>query len=428
MRVLVVGSGAREHAIVRALLRDEAVREVHCAPGNAGIAADVPVSALDVNDAAAVSSLARRLGVELVVIGPEAPLVEGAADAVRAAGIACFGPTAAAARLEGSKSFAKEVMASAGVPTAEAVSCATVAEVESALDRFGAPYVVKHDGLAAGKGVVVTPDRGAAVEHARVGFTRPDGRVLVEEYLDGPELSLFVVTDGVYAIPLLPAQDFKRALDGDEGPNTGGMGAYTPLEWLPAGTVDLVMRAVAHPTLAAMRERGTPFTGLLYIGLALTSRGPRVVEFNVRFGDPETQSVLALLETGLGQLLFAAATGRLDTFEELAWTEGCAVTVVLAAAGYPQSPRTGDAIEGLARAAEEPAASVLHAGTKAGSDEEILSAGGRVLSVVGTGGNLRLAAEAAYRAIARIRLPGSHYRSDIAARALADAIRIGDAT
>ncbi len=427
MRVLVVGSGAREHAIVRALLRDEAVDEIHCAPGNAGIAADVAVSELNVNDAGAVAARARQLETDLVIIGPEVPLVAGAADAVRAAGIACFGPSAAAARLEGSKAFAKEVMAEAGVPTAEAVSCATVAEVESALDRFGAPYVVKHDGLAAGKGVVVTDDRDAAVEHARVGFARPDGRVLIEEYLDGPELSLFVVTDGVCAIPLLPAQDFKRALDGDEGPNTGGMGAYTPLEWLPAGTVDQVMSQVAHPTLVAMRDRGTPFAGLLYIGLALTSRGPRVVEFNVRFGDPETQSVLALLETGLGQLLFAAAIGRLDTFGQLAWTEGCAVTVVLAAAGYPESPRTGDPIGGLARAAEDPAASVLHAGTGVGADDEIHSTGGRVLSVVGTGGNLRLAVEAAYRAIAKITLAGAHYRSDIAARALADDITIGEA-
>ncbi|MGL4743871.1 MAG: phosphoribosylamine--glycine ligase, partial [Dermatophilaceae bacterium] len=313
MLVLVVGSGAREHAIVRALSLDPTVDAVVAAPGNPGIEAEARCEPLPggVADAAAVVALAIRLGADLVVVGPEAPLVAGVADAVRAAGVPCFGPSAEAARLEGSKAFAKEVMSAADVPTGLAHVCTTEAEVEDALDALGAPHVVKDDGLAAGKGVLVTDDRAAALAHARSCLARPEGVVVVEEYLDGPEVSVFCVCDGFTALPLAPAQDFKRVGDGDTGPNTGGMGAYSPLAWAPPGLVDDVVARVAQPVVAEMRRRGTPFTGVLYVGLALTSRGLRVIEFNVRFGDPETQVVLARLRTPLGGLLRAAADASL---------------------------------------------------------------------------------------------------------------------
>ena len=418
MRILVIGGGAREHALCRALSLDPDVTALHCAPGNAGIAEIAEVHPVDQVDGAAVTALARRLDVGLVVIGPEAPLVAGVADAVRAAGVPVFGPSAAAARLEGSKAFAKEVMAAAGVPTARAYVCTTPEEVDRALDAFGPPYVVKNDGLAAGKGVVVTEDLERAREHARAC-----GRVVVEEYLDGPEVSLFAVTDGTTVVPLQPAQDFKRAHDGDAGPNTGGMGAYSPLPWADPGLVDEVVATVVQPTVDELRRRGTPFRGLLYAGLALTSRGVRVVEFNARFGDPETQVVLARLRTPLAGVLHAAATGRLAELPPLRWSEDAAVTVVVAAEGYPASPRTGDVIEGLDEVAklDGPQTYVLHAGTR--RDEvtgAVRSAGGRVLSVTATDRDLAAARERAYRAVARVRLPGSHHRTDIA-RAAAEA-------
>ncbi len=346
------------------------------------------------------------------MIGPEVPLVAGAADAVRAAGIDCFGPSAAAARLEGSKAFAKEVMAAAGVPTGRALVCTTPAEAAAALDELGAPYVVKDDGLAAGKGVLVTDDRDAALAHAA-----SCERVVIEEYLDGPEVSLFAVTDGTTVLPLSPAQDFKRVGDGDTGPNTGGMGAYSPLPWAPAGLVDEVLASVLQPTVDEMARRGTPFAGLLYAGLALTSRGVRVIEFNARFGDPETQVVLARLRTPLGSLLQAAATGRLAEVGELSWSEDAAVTVVVASKGYPEAPRTGDAVEGLAAAAAVPGAQVLHAGTTLDRAGSVVSSGGRVLSLVGTGPDVRTARETAYAAVAEVRLDGGHHRTDIAAGA-----------
>ena len=413
MRILVVGSGAREHALCLALAADPAVTALVCAPGNAGTAAVAEPRGVDPLDPAAVTALAREVDADLVVIGPEAPLVAGVADAVRAAGIACFGPSGAAAQLEGSKAFAKDVMAAAGIPTAAARLCTTAAEASAALDEFGPPYVVKDDGLAAGKGVVVTPDRDAALTHAG-----RCGRVVIEEFLDGPEVSLFCVTDGRAVRPLVPAQDFKRIGDGDTGPNTGGMGAYAPLDWLPPGFVDDVVARVAQPAVDEMARRGTPFAGLLYIGLAVTTSGPRVVEFNARFGDPETQVVLALLETPLAGLLHAAATGALAASPPLRWRSGAAVTVVLAAEGYPDAPRTGEVIEG----AERPG--VLHAGTRRRDDGAIVSAGGRVLSATAAGETLAAARTAAYDLLARIELPGGQYRRDIALRASQDEVAV----
>lgn len=412
MIVLVVGSGAREHAIVRALRRDPQVNAVHVAPGNAGLAQDAQAHPVDPLDGEAVADLAESIGADFVVIGPEAPLVAGVADAVRSRGIACFGPSAEAARLEGSKAFAKDVMAAAGVPTARPFVCTSPAQVEAALDELGAPYVVKDDGLAAGKGVVVTDDRAAALAHARACF-EAGSSVVIEEYLDGPEISLFAVTDGVTVVPLQPAQDFKRALDGDAGPNTGGMGAYSPLTWAPDDLVDETMRTVLQPTVDEMRRRGTPFSGLLYAGLALTSKGLRVVEFNARFGDPETQVVLARLDSPLATLLHAAATGTLADVPTLQWSDDAAVCVVVAAQGYPESPVTGGVITGLAEADAVDGVDVLHAGTRADGDQ-VVSSGGRVLSVVGRGPSIEAARERAYAGVALIDLPESHHRTDIA--------------
>ena len=413
VKILVVGSGAREHALVTSLLASG--EEVIAAPGTAGIAREVPVENLDVADAAAIADLAQRLSVDLVVIGPELPLVAGAADEVRARGIACFGPSAQAAVLEGSKAFAKQVMAAAGVPTAMAKVCTDVNEVRAALDAFGPPFVVKDDGLAAGKGVVVTDDRDAALAHARVCLSRGgDAAVVIEEYLDGPEVSLFAITDGVTVLPLAPAQDYKRVGEGDTGANTGGMGAYSPLPWAPQGIVEEICERVLQPTVDAMHASGTPFVGLLYAGLALTSRGLKVVEFNARFGDPETQVVLARMTSPLGPLLLAAAQGTLDTAEPPHFTDDAAVVVVLAAEGYPASVTTGDPIEGLEEAATMPGATVLHAGTATAEDGGTIASGGRVLSIVGTGSDLSAARNAAYGALDRIRLRGSHFRRDIA--------------
>ncbi|MER6251174.1 phosphoribosylamine--glycine ligase [Streptomyces sp. NPDC001584] len=413
MKVLVIGGGAREHALCRSLSLDPDVSALYCAPGNAGIAEVAELRPVDALDGGAVAALATELEAGLVVVGPEAPLVAGVADAVRAVGIPVFGPSAEAAQLEGSKAFAKDVMAAAGVPTARSYVCTTPEEVDEALDAFGAPYVVKDDGLAAGKGVVVTEDLAAARAHALAC-----DRVVIEEYLDGPEVSLFAITDGVTVVPLQPAQDFKRALDGDEGPNTGGMGAYSPLPWADPKLVDEVMELVLQPTVDELRRRGTPFSGLLYAGLAITGRGTRVIEFNARFGDPETQVVLARLRTPLAGVLLNAANGTLDALPPLVWREDAAVTVVIASHNYPETPRTGDPIEGLAEVAAEdgPDAYVLHAGTRHEGDA-VVSAGGRVLSVTATGSDLAQAREKAYKAVARIRLDGSQHRTDIAAKA-----------
>lgn len=417
MRILVIGSGAREHALCLALSADPAVTGLICAPGNAGTATLAEARPVEVADPAAIAGLARASAADLVVIGPEVPLVAGAADAVRAAGIACFGPSAAAARLEGSKDFAKQVMAAAEVPAAASVTCASSAEAADALDRLGSPYVVKDDGLAAGKGVVVSADRAVALAHAEsiVGVGRP---VVIEEFLAGPEVSLFAVTDGQTVLPMLPAQDFKRIGDGDTGANTGGMGAYCPLDWLPAGFVQHVLDAVLQPTVAEMFRRGTPYAGLLYAGLVLTADGPKVIEFNARFGDPETQVVLALLDTPLAGLLHAAATGCLAAHPPLRWRPGAAVTVVLAAAGYPGPPRIGDRLAGI------DGAGVLHAGTARDADGNVVSAGGRVLAVTATGADLAAARAAAYRGICAVTLDGGQYRTDIAAAAVRGDVRV----
>ena len=413
---LVIGTGGREHALARAMAQDPSITAVHAAPGNPGIEAFAECHDVDPMDGAAVADLAERLGVDLVVVGPEAPLVAGVADAVTARGIAAFGPSAAAAQLEGSKAFAKEVMAAAGVPTARARSCTTAEEVAAALDELGSPYVVKEDGLAAGKGVVVTDDREAALAHA-AGCER----VLVEEFLDGPEVSLFALcsyreADGATVYPLQPAQDFKRIFDGDEGPNTGGMGAYTPLPWAPVDLVAEVLESVLQPTVDEMARRGTPFAGLLYAGLALTSKGVRVVEFNARFGDPETQPLLALLDSPLSPLLYAAATGSLADVPPPAWRDGAAVGVVMASAGYPASSSKGDVITGLDAAEALDGVHVIHAGT-AREGDDLVTAGGRVLAVVGTGTDLAAARDAAYDGVAAVEFEGAQHRTDIALRA-----------
>lgn len=408
MKVLVIGSGGREHALARALRLDPSVSEVHAAPGNPGIATVATLHEVDPVDGAAVARLAAELAADLVVIGPEAPLVAGVADAVSARGIAAFGPSAAAARLEGSKAFAKDVMNAAGVPTGASRLCHTPADAAAALDAFGAPYVVKDDGLAAGKGVVVTSDREVALAHAAACE-----QVVIEEYLDGPEVSLFALTDGTTVYPLQPAQDFKRIFDQDEGPNTGGMGAYTPLPWAPADLVEEVLRDVLQPTVDEMARRGIPFAGLLYAGLALTSRGTRVIEFNARFGDPETQPLMALLDSPLAPLLYGAATGTLAAVPPPTWKSGAAVAVVMASKGYPESSSSGDVIEGLAGAESREGVHVIHAGTATSADE-IVTAGGRVLAVTAVGADLREARDRAYAGLGEITFPGAQWRTDIA--------------
>ena len=414
VRILLLGSGAREHAILSALLAENAGHEVTVAPGNAGIAGEAETISLDPENPKLIADFAAENGIELVIIGPEAPLVAGVADAVRKRRIPVFGPSRAAAQLESSKAFAKRVMDAAGVPTGRAANAATMDEVVAALDAFGAPYVVKADGLAAGKGVLVTPDRAAALAHAE--HYLQVGPVLVEEFLDGQEVSLFLLADGSSVVPLSPAQDYKRVGDGDTGPNTGGMGAYSPLPWLPDGFVPEVVNSVALPVIRQLAEEGTPFGGLLYCGLILTAQGVRVIEFNARFGDPETQVVLPRLRTPLSGLLLAAATGSLAEQAPLEFSDDVCVTVVLASEGYPAGPKTGRQISGIEAAAAVPGVTILHAAT-ARKDNQLLATGGRVLSVVARAPDFAEARARAYRALAEIRLDGSHFRTDIAAKA-----------
>jgi phosphoribosylamine--glycine ligase len=407
MKILLVGSGGREHALALGLKADKKCTQLFVAPGNPGIAEIALTYALDITDNKAIVALAKELEVELVVIGPEIPLVNGAADALRAVGIPVFGPSKAAAGLEGSKDFAKGVMRDAGVPTARSFTCATQSEIEKALDEFGAPYVVKEDGLAAGKGVVVTDDRAAALAHA-LSCTR----IVIEEFLAGPEISLFGISDGRNILAMEPAQDFKRVHDNNQGPNTGGMGAYSPLPWAPADIVEQTYAKVLAPVIAEMAARGTPFVGLLYAGLVLTDNGLKVIEFNARFGDPETQVLIPRLITPLADLLFKAATDSLDD-TVLHWSSESAVTVVLAAHGYPGIPDLGGVIS---LGSDNQSSSVFQAGTSQ-KDGALVSSGGRVLAVTGIGSDLESARLNAYRKISTIELEGSFYRTDIALEA-----------
>ena len=407
MKILLVGSGGREHALALGLQADPACTELHCAPGNPGTSQIATNHLVAVTDNAAIVELAKNLSVDLVVIGPEVPLVNGVADLLRATGITTFGPSKAAAQLEGSKDFAKGVMRDAGVPTSRSFTCESQEEIESALDAFGAPYVVKDDGLAAGKGVVVTDDRAIALAHAL-----SCKRVVIEEYLNGPEISLFGISDGRNILPMEPAQDFKRAYDFDKGPNTGGMGAYSPLPWAPDDIVEETYEKVLAPMIAEMSARGTPFVGLLYAGLALTDHGLRVIEFNARFGDPETQVLIPRLKTPLATLLYKAATDSLDDVA-LEWRDESAVTVVLAAPGYPDAPQVNGAITKIPVIADT---QIFHAGTTQSGDA-LVSAGGRVMTITGLGEDLTQARDRAYRAISQIELSGSFYRSDIALNA-----------
>jgi phosphoribosylamine--glycine ligase len=407
MKILLVGSGGREHALALGLRADKSCTELHAAPGNPGMASLATLHPVAITDNNAILTLAQQLAVDLVVVGPEVPLVNGVADVLRDAGFAVFGPSKAAAQLEGSKDFAKKVMRDAGVPTARSFTCTEQSEIEKALDAFSAPYVVKDDGLAAGKGVVVTNDRQVALDHAL-----SCSRVVIEEFLDGPEISLFGISDGRNILPMQPAQDYKRAYDGDEGPNTGGMGAYSPLPWAPDDIVEETYEKVLAPMIAEMAARGTPFVGLLYAGLALTDDGIRVIEFNARFGDPETQVLIPRLMTPLATLLYNAATDNLDD-AVLQWRDESAVTVVLAAQGYPDSPKTGTVVSSIPTIDKS---QVFHAGTTLNGGS-LLSTGGRVLTVTGTGSDLTEARDRAYRAISQIELEGSFYRSDIALNA-----------
>ena len=410
----MIGSGAREHAIIHTLLHDVSVTAVYAAPGNAGIALIAATFPLEITDAQATLHLSKDLNVDLVVIGPEIPLAHGVADVLRAEGILVFGPNEAAAQIESSKSFAKDVMKSAGVQTAKWFDCTTLEDVERALDSFSSPYVVKDDSLAAGKGVVVTEDRELAIAHARSCLEH--GKVVIEEFLSGEEVSLFLLSDGKQTIPLVPAQDFKRALDNDKGENTGGMGAYSPLSFLDENFGEYIAREIGDKVVAELNKRGMTFVGLLYAGLIVTQSGVKVIEFNARFGDPETQVVLSRLRSPLGQVLLHTANGAIDSLPPLQWSSASAVTVVIASENYPDKPVVGDVIEGLDEAGQVEGVLIFHAGTKA-HNGHIQSAGGRVLSVTALGSTLKEARSRAYEAISRIRMRGAHFRRDIAQRA-----------
>ena len=418
MKILVLGPGAREHAIVLSLLSEDAEHSIVCAPGNAGIAASgVETVDLAFTDPDAVTKFVSDRGFDLVIVGPEAPLVAGVADPLRAGGVPVFGPNADAAQLEGSKAFAKRIMDEAGVPTGRAAKVASAAEAGAVLDDFGAPYVVKADGLAAGKGVLVTEDRDAAIDH--IATWAPHGEVLVEEFLDGQEVSLFFFADGHDVVALTPAQDYKRIFDGDQGPNTGGMGAYSPLPWLPGGTeafIEEIKRDVAIPTVRQLESEGTPFIGLLYCGLIVTSKGVKVIEFNARFGDPETQVVLARLESPLSAYLLASANGELASLPAPTFSDEPAMIVVLASEGYPGDVATGREITGLEAAEAVTGVHLVHAATSRTPAGGWVATGGRVLGVVSRGQNFAEARARAYSALNEIDLEGGQFRTDIAER------------
>ncbi|MEX2550756.1 MAG: phosphoribosylamine--glycine ligase [Nitriliruptoraceae bacterium] len=417
-QILVVGGGGREHALAWALVASASVDTVVTAPGNPGTADLGRNEVVEASDPEAVADLAERLGTDLVVVGPEAPLVAGVVDELVRREIPAFGPTAAAARIEGSKAFAKEVMEAAGVPTGGAVATTSVDEAVAALERFGAPYVVKADGLAAGKGVricaTLAEARGAVDDALVQGvFGAAGARVVIEEYLDGPERSVFGVCDGTDVVLLEPAQDYKRARDGDEGPNTGGMGAYSPVPGFTLADVSYLEELVFRPVLRELAARGTPYRGLLYAGLVETAAGPKLLEFNARFGDPETQAILPRLASDLGELLSAAAVGRVQDIE-VAWRDDAAVTVVLASDGYPGPYPTGVPIVGVDDAGSLAGVEVFHAGTRE-QDGQLVTAGGRVLAVTALGMDVAAARERAYAASNRITFDGMHRRGDIAA-------------
>jgi phosphoribosylamine--glycine ligase len=417
-RVLVVGGGAREHALVQALRRSPRSPEVIAAPGNAGIADEVDTFDVAADDLDGIVALAREQGVSLVVVGPEAPLVAGLSDAVAAAGIACFGPSAAAAQLEGSKEFSKDVMVAAGVPTAGYVVVTDPDEGMAAISRY--PVVLKADGLAAGKGVIIATDEAAAREgfHALLVERRfGTDRVLVEEHLEGEELSLLALCDGSTALPLASAQDYKRIFDGDRGPNTGGMGSYSPVPGVDEARAQELSALIHQPVLDELARRGIPFRGVLYAGLMMTADGPKVLEFNVRFGDPEAQAILPRLRSDVLALIEAAISPRGLGEVELQWTSDMAVTVVLASAGYPASSSSGDVITGLERI--PPGVFVTHAGTARNGSGQVVTAGGRVLNVTALGAEAAAARAGAYAAADMIQFDGRQLRRDIALRAVA---------
>jgi phosphoribosylamine---glycine ligase len=405
MNVLLLGSGGREHALAMGLTRDKEVSQIHCAPGNPGIAEFAQLHQIDIADVSEVVKLAKVLDVDLVIVGPELPLINGVTDALTAEKIPCFGPTKNAALIEGSKEFAKEIMHKAGVSTAKYQTCHNEEDLRKACVKFGAPYVIKHDGLASGKGVVVTNDLTEAISH---GIS--SNKVVVEEFLSGPEFSLFGICDGENVLAMEAAQDYKRVGDGDQGLNTGGMGAYSPLDWVSESDKEFVLNKILKPVLRVMKENNVEFIGVLYAGLIKTADGIKVIEFNARFGDPETQVLIPRLKTPLGKLLFNAATKNLDISEQLIWSDQTAVAVVLAANGYPIKAIIGDEISLPANSENS---FILHAGTVI-KDNTLCSSGGRVLNIIGLGSDQKAARDNAYQKIKEIKLLGSFYRNDIA--------------